>query len=147
MSAELKAIARRLVEEVWNKGNFQVADEILATEVRDYDAARLNADPNDPEAGQGADGFKQLVTMFRTAFPDAHLTIDDMIAEGDQVVVRWTARGTNKGDLKGVTPTGKQVTVTGTDVHRIVGGKIVETGGNWDTMGMMQQLGVIPPME
>lgn len=141
-----KAIARRLVEEVWNKGDLAVADEILDISLRDWDAARMNRDQTNPEAGQGAEGFKQLVTLFRTAFPDAHLTIEDMIAEGDKVVVRWTVRGTHKGDLRGLAPTGKQVTVTGIDIHRIVGGKIVETGGNWDTIGMLQQLGVVSPI-
>jgi steroid delta-isomerase-like uncharacterized protein len=144
MSAANKTIARRLVEEVWNKGNLTVAEEILAPTLRDWDAARLSYDPADPEIGQGSEGFKQLVTMFRTAFPDVHLTIEDMIAEEDRVVVRWTARGTHKGYLKDIPPTGRQMTVTGVDIHRIVDGKIEETGGNWDTMGMMQQLGVIP---
>lgn len=144
MSEANKSIARRLVEEVWNKGNLTVAEEILSPKLRDWDAARLSYDPDDPEVGQGAEGFKQLVTMFRTAFPDVYLTIDDMIAEGDRVVVRWTARGTHKDYLKDIAPTGKQITITGVDIHRIVDGKIEETGGNWDTMGMMQQLGVIP---
>jgi steroid delta-isomerase-like uncharacterized protein len=141
MSEKNKAIARRLVDEVWNKGNLMIADEILAFDLRDWDAARLSYDASDPEAGQGLEGFKQLVKMFRNAFPDVYLTIDDMIAEGDRVVIRWTARGTHKGDLKGIAPTGRPIVVTGIDIHRIADGKILETGGNWDTAGMMQQLG------
>lgn len=137
-----KSIARRLVEEVWNKGNLKIADELLAADLRDWDAARLSYDPSDPEAGQGLEGFKELVKMFRNAFPDVYLTIDDMIAERDRVVVRWTARGTHRGDLKGIAPTGRRITVTGIDIHRIKRGKIAVTGGNWDTAGMMQQLGV-----
>src|SRR5713101_5503546 len=118
MSEESKAIARRLVEEVWNKGNLAVADEIVAASVRDWDAARINY-PASPGSELGSEGFKQLVTLFRAAFPDVYLTIEDMIAEGDKVVVRWIAHGTHSGELRGIGPTGKQITVTGIDIHRI----------------------------
>jgi len=88
--------------------------------------------------------MKQFVSMYLTAYPDTHFTIEDQIAEGDTVVTRWTARGTHKGPLMGIPPTGKQVTVTGISIGRVVNGKTVEGWSNYDTLGMMQQLGVVP---
>jgi steroid delta-isomerase-like uncharacterized protein len=140
MSAEgNKALIRRYVEEVWNKGNLSVIGEILATKF-------IRHDPADPEPVSSSEGLKQVVTMYRTAFPDVHFTIDDQIAEGDKVATRWRGSGTHKGSLRGIAPTGKESTVTGIVISRIVGGKIVEEWGNWDTLGMLQQLGVVPKM-
>ena len=139
MSAENKAIARRSIEEIFNKGNLAVADELIA-------ANAVTHDPADPNAGRGPQAAKEQATMYRTAFPDLHVTIDEMIAEGDKVVTRWTARGTHKGDLMGIAPTGKQVTITGITIDRMTGGKAEEGWTNWDTMGMMQQLGVVQQM-
>jgi predicted ester cyclase len=82
--------------------------------------------------------------MYLTAFPDLHLTIEDLIAEGDKVVDRQTARGTHQGTFMGIPPTGKQITVTAMNISRIVGGKIVEHWVELDTLGMLQQLGVVP---
>lgn len=82
--------------------------------------------------------------MFMSAFPDTKMTVEQQIAEGDKVVTRWKAQGTHKGELMGIPPTGKQVTVTGISIERIVGGMIVESWEEFDQMGMMQQLGVIP---
>ena len=82
--------------------------------------------------------------MYRSAFPDLRLTIDDLIAEGDKVVARWTAQGTNTGELMDMPPTGKESKVTGISILRISRGKVVEQRANWDTMGMLQQLGVVP---
>ncbi len=135
-----KAIARRDLEEVWHNKNLSVVDEIYSSEY-------VRHDPADPQEIRGIEGYKQLVTMYLNALPDTRFTIEDQIAEGDKVVTRWTARGTHKGDLMGIAPTGKQITVTGMGIQRIVGGKVVEEWANWDTMGLMQQLGVIPPME
>lgn len=135
MSAENKAVVRRLFEEVWEKGNLAVADEIFAA---DY----VHHDPSTPDFGRGPEGEKKRATLYRTAFPDLRLTIDDMIAEGDTVVTRWTARGTHKGELRGIAPTGKPVTVTGISVARFSGGKAAEQWVNWDALGMFAQLGV-----
>jgi steroid delta-isomerase-like uncharacterized protein len=82
--------------------------------------------------------------MYRAAFSDLQMTVEDQIAEGDMVVTRWTAVGTNDGDLPGMPASGRSSTVTGIGIDRIEDGKIVEAWGNWDTLGMMQQLGVIP---
>ncbi|MDZ7359293.1 MAG: ester cyclase [candidate division KSB1 bacterium] len=136
MSEQNKALSRRITEECFNKGNLAVADEFVAANFTDHGAP--------PGLAPGAEGFKQLVAMYRNAFPDMRITIEDVIAEGDKVVMRWTARGTHKGDLMGIAPTGKTVTVTGIGIDRIANGKIVEHWESFDQMGMMQQLGVIP---
>jgi predicted ester cyclase len=80
--------------------------------------------------------------MYRAAFPDAHITIEDIVAEGNQVVIRWTARGTHTGNLGRIPPRGEEVTVTGIDLVRISKGKVQENWTNWDTLGILQQLGV-----
>lgn len=90
------------------------------------------------------EGTKAFTGMYRSAFPDTKMTIDLQIAEGDKVTTRWTAHGTHKGELMGIPATGKQVTITGVGIDRIAGGRIVETWGEFDLMGMMQQLGVVP---
>jgi len=135
---ENKAIVRRIFEEIWNQGNLDVVDEILEP---NYVSQGL-ADGLPP----GIEGFKQWFSILSSASPDIHFTIEDQIAEGDKVVTRYTIRGTHKGELMGIAATGKQVTVTAMNISRIVGGKIVESWNNWDALGMMQQLGVVPAM-
>jgi len=100
---ENKAIIRRLITEVWDQGNIVVLDEIAAADYVDHTPT---------EDVPGPERFKQLVQVFRTAFPDFRITIEDMIAEKDKVVARWIVRGTHKGDLMGIAPTGEHVTVT-----------------------------------
>ena len=136
MSEENKALARRSIEDIFNTGNLDVADEVFAADYVDHDIP--------PGLPANLEGFKQLVSMYRAAFPDLHITIEDVIAEGDKVVLRWVAKGTHQGDLMGIPPTNKQATVTGIDINRVAGGKIAEHWGNFDQMGMMQQLGLIP---
>ena len=135
---ENKAIVRRIWEEILNKGNLALVDELVAPNYIGHFPGM--------EDIKGPEGLKQLFTMYLTAFPDLRLTIDDMVAEGDKVVCRVTLRGTHKGDLMGIAPTGKQVTGTRTVIHRIVGGKEVEGWDCADTLGMLQQLGVVPPI-
>ena len=131
-----KAAVRRFYEEVINKKNLAAIDEFIDPHGIDH------ALP--PGMPGGIEGSKQFIGMYLTAFPDLHFTVEDMIAEGDRVVSRLTTRGTHKGALMGIPPTGKQVTITGIDINRIVGGKSVEHWLEMDTMGMMQQIGVIP---
>ena len=141
LSETNKTISRRFFEEVFGKGKLNVLDEIIATD-------HVNTGPGAlPELPTGPEGAKQLVTLYRNAFPDLHFTIDEQIAEGDKVVTRWTADGTNKGELLGMPATGKSSTVTGIVVDRIANGKIAESWGIFDQFGMMQQLGVIPTPE
>lgn len=142
MSSETnKTVSRRFFNEVFGKGNLAVADEII---VKDH----INTGPgNPPGLLPGIEGTKQLVTMYRNAFPDVHFTIDEQLAEGDKVMTRWTAHGTHQGELAGIPATGKSSTVTGVAVDRIVNGKITESWGIFDEFGMMQELGIIPKPE
>jgi steroid delta-isomerase-like uncharacterized protein len=88
----------------------------------------------------------KTISADMTAYPDLQITIEDMIAEGDKVVVRYTFRGTQEGETQGIPPTGNHVTVTGIFMCRCEGGKIVEEWENWDDLGLLQQLGVIPSL-
>jgi len=139
MSEENKAVARRLVEEVWNKKNLDLIDEIIAADYVDH-TLPTGVPP-------GREGAKAFIGAYLNAFPDLKITVEDMLAEGDKVVTRWSATGTHTGELLGIPATGKQVTVTGLDITRFSGGKSVEYWGQFDQMGMMQQLGVIPTPE
>ena len=130
-----KALVRRFFEEVLNQRNMALIDETVSL-------AYIEHTPSGPV--YGLEGFKQFVNMYFSAFPDVHYTIEDMVAEGDKVVTRWTGRGTHQGPLMGIPPTGKQATVTGIAIDRFEGGKFVESWLEFDALGMMQQLGVIP---
>jgi len=137
MSAENKALARRLVEEAFNAGRLEVVDELVASDFVEHD-------PSLTEEVRGPAGVKELVAGYRAAFPDIRITIEDQIADGDYVVSRWSGTGTHQGELMGMPATGKQATVTGITIDRIVDGRIAESWDNWDTLGLMQQLGAIP---
>ncbi len=137
MSEQNKALARRAIEEVWNKGKLEVIVELTASNATFHDPSVPGGKFTGPE------GVRQFVQIYRTAFPDVHITINDQIAEGDQVATRWTATGTHKGELMGIAPTNKRVTVTGTDIERYQGGKVVESWASYDMLGMLQQLGVV----
>ena len=134
-----KAMDRRVYEEVWNRGNLAVIDELVAANYVDHD-------PQPTGALKGLEGLKQSVTMYRTAFPDVHFTIEDQIAEGDTVVTRWTARGTHQGPLMGIPPTGKQAMVTGVSITRWASGQVAEGWTNFDALGLLHQLGAVPPL-
>ncbi len=134
-----KAIARRFYEAGWNQGNLAIFDELLAPNY-------VLHDPGFPEPIRGPEGFKQYYAGYRFAFPGNQITVEDYIAEGDTVVCRWTGHGTHKGELMGIAPTGKQVTVTGITIGRFVNGMFVESWSNFDALGMLQQLGVVPKM-
>ena len=137
MSADNKALVRRLLEESFNSGNSAVADELVAADFVDH-----NPLPGLPPT---AEGFKQSFAVIRAAMPDMTYTIEDVIAEGDKVVVRWTTSGTNTGEMLGMPATGKKATVTGIDIFRVQDGKLAEFWLSWDQLGMLQQLGMIPP--
>jgi steroid delta-isomerase-like uncharacterized protein len=137
MSEQNKAALRRLFEEFWNKGNLSVADEVLAPNYSHHD-------PATPDFGKGPESEKKRAHLYRTAFPDCRITVEDLIAEGDTVMARWTCRGTHKGELRGIAPTGKQINISGISIGRFDGGKVVEGWVNWDALGLMQQLGAVP---
>jgi steroid delta-isomerase-like uncharacterized protein len=132
-----KAIVRRYLEEAWNKGNVGILDELMAPNYARYMSGQASS--------LNREGQKQRITTFHRALPDLHLTIEDLIAEGDKVVFRIIIRGTQQGMLMGVPPTGKQVTLTAIDIARVADGKIVEHWGQMDTLGLLQQLGAISP--
>lgn len=136
MSEKNKALERREIEEVWNKRNPDAVDEIYAPDFVNHSTPP--GMPNDRE------GLKALVGAYLGAFPDLKVTPDFLVAEGDKVVNRWTATGTHTGELMGIPATGKQINMTGIAIVRIAGGKIAELWMESDTMGMMQQLGVVP---
>ena len=139
MSDGNKFVIRRSFEELWNKGNLSLADELFAPNYAHHD-------PSTPDVGRGPESEKKRATLYRTAFPDLQLTIEDIIAEGETVMARWSCRGTHKGDLSGIAPTGKQVTISGVSIARFTRGKMVEGWVNWDALGLMQQLGVVPEL-
>ena len=136
-SEQNKVMFRRFYDEVFNKGNLAVADQLFASDYRSH-----TYPPSFP-AGPG--GVKALVGPIRSAFPDAQITIDDQIAEADKVVYLLTFRGTHEKAFMGIPPTGKRVTLHGIDVVRLEGGKAVEQWGGGRLQGLMQKLGIIPP--
>ncbi|MGB8657036.1 MAG: ester cyclase [Candidatus Zixiibacteriota bacterium] len=138
---ENKAIIRRWIEEAWNKGNVEVADELYATDFK----AKDNNDPT--KILRGPKGIKQYVIETRAAFPDIRFTIDHLVAEGDIVVGAFTICGTHKGALFGIPPTGKTAVFSAVDIWRFESGKIVERHlAVMDRLSILQQLGIIPPM-
>ena len=139
MSEGNKFVIRRSFEELWNKGNLSVADELFTPNYAHHDPSTL-------DVGRGPESEKKRATLYRTAFPDLRLTIEDIIAEGETVMARWSCRGTHKGDLNGIAPTGKQFAISGVTVCRISNGKVVEGWVNWDALGLMQQLGAVPDL-
>src|SRR6516164_8707900 len=128
MSEKNKAVVRRLFEEVWNKGDLGVADECFA-------ATYTHHDPSTPDFGHGPEGEKKRATLYRAAFPDLRLMLEDLITEGETVVVRWSCRGIHTGELGGIAPTGKEISVTGISIARFADGKMVEGWINWDALG------------
>jgi steroid delta-isomerase-like uncharacterized protein len=134
---ENKAIVRRINDEVWSEGHLDVIDELIAD---DFIATVVGA----PEQIRGPQGFREFVVMYRTAFPDLRITVDEQFAEGETVVTRWTATGTNEGELMGIPATGKQATVAGININRVSGGKLVEGWGLFDQLGLLQQIGAVP---
>ncbi len=139
MSEGNKFVIRRLFEELWNKGNLSLADELFTPNYQHHDASS-------PDFGRGPESEEKRAALYRAAFPDLQLTIEDIIAEGQTVMARWSCRGTHKGDLSGIVPTGKQVTISGVSIARFTNGKMVEGWVNWDALGLMQQLGVVPEL-
>jgi steroid delta-isomerase-like uncharacterized protein len=140
MSEENKEKVHRFLEETFNEGNLDVVDEIFAS---DY----VLHDPGIPEEVSGPEGIKQFVQMYRSAFPDTHITVEDQLAEGDEVVTRWTGRGTHQGELFGIPASGNRVEDTGITISRFEGGKIAEDWTNSDFLGLMQQIGAVPSPE
>jgi steroid delta-isomerase-like uncharacterized protein len=133
---EMRAITDRFTDKAWNGGDLDVIDELFSEDYVGHDA------PN-PEPVHGTEGMKNFLRMYHGAFSDANIVLDDTLVDGDKVVTRWTGTGTHDGDLMGIPATGKAVRFTGIRIFRVADGKIVEGWVNWDTFGLMRQLGKI----
>lgn len=132
-----KALVRQFIEEILNQGNLSLMDELVAD-------GYIEHEEMPPGVPRGREGAALLMSMLRSAFPDFKATIDDIIAEGDKVVIRMTWNGAQKGEFMGIPPDGKRISVSVIDIFRITEGKIVEHWGLLDMMGMMQQLDAMP---
>jgi steroid delta-isomerase-like uncharacterized protein len=138
MSTETnKTLARRWFAE-FNRGNLAAADEIYAPDYVLHDPA------SPPDVAPGPVGVKQFLSLFLTAFPDTQGTIEDLIAEGSTLVIRFTLRGTHQGEFQGITPMGKPFTISGISIIRCAGGQFVEEWEIFDSLGLLQQLGAVP---
>ena len=134
---ENKRATRKFIDDAWNGGRYDEAREHLAADFVNHT----------PFGEETRDEFLTRIEAFRSGFPDWQMTVDEMLSDGDFVVTRWTGRGTHGGVFRGIAPTGRQVTVTGIAIDRVVGGKRVEGWALLDTLGLLQQLGatVEPP--
>jgi len=133
---ENKAVVKKLTEQVFNQGELALVPELLSEGFVDHAAM--------PGAPPGIEGYQGFVTVVRTAFPDFHFTLEDMIAEDDKVVMRGKMSGTNSGPFMDMPATNKKANWTGTHTYRLANGKIAEHWGNIDMLGIMKQLGHIP---
>lgn len=139
MSEENKALTRRIVEEVWNRGNLDFVDESFAPDYQDHN----------PRPGQepGIEGYKGGVSMMRSAFPDLSLDIEDIVAERDRIALRYTLQGTHDGDFMGVPASGRRVSSDGMVFARFQDGRVVERWGIQDMLTLLQQIGAFPAPE
>ena len=131
-----KEVVRSFFDTLWNEKRLDRIHELAA---RDY----IDGNPM-PGQAPGLEGAKQKWAMYFVGIPDLTARIEDLVAEGDKVVVRFTAEGTHEGTLLGVPPTGKRLRVSGISIYRLAEGKIVEHWEEGDRLGLLQQLGVIP---
>jgi steroid delta-isomerase-like uncharacterized protein len=134
-SEQNKALVQRFYEEVWRRGNLDVADEIFA---HDYVRHDLRA----TEAAPGPEGQKQIASAFRAAFPDLSFDVEILVAEGEHVAARWTAAGTHTGPWGPNEPTGRSVRFSGVNIFRLDGGRVVELWNHRDDLGLREQLGI-----
>lgn len=136
MSEQYKTAAQNLIEKGFNEKDLKAFEDYFSTNLKDHALP-----PGMPE---GFEGRKMFYSAFLAAFPDLHVHIEDTLAEGNQLVIRWSAHGTHEGELMGIPPTGKQVSVGGIAIDRFENGQSVEHWEVFDQAGLMQQLGVIP---
>jgi steroid delta-isomerase-like uncharacterized protein len=133
MSESNKALIRRFYDDVWNKGEYWAADDLVAP-----DYIRHGVQPI-----RGRDGIRDIVEGVRKAFPDLFISIEDLVAENDRVAVRWHAYGTHKGNFRGIPPTGRGIEVMGITISRFANAQIAEEWSQWDMLGLMEQLGAM----
>jgi len=135
MAAEAEATVRRFYEQMCNERKNDLAGDLFTADHQMHD-------PQVP-AGVGPKGMAEVVSTYQNGV-DGHWGINDIFSAGDKVVVRWTGSGTHVGEVNGIPPTGKKIAVEAITIHRMNGGKIAETWEVWDTLGFLQQLGVVP---
>lgn len=140
-----KEVVRRYYEKAFNEGRIEILDEVIAEDVVNHDP--VSDETLTPEEARGFEGFVRHVEAARKAFPDATVTIEDMIAEGDEVLVRFTFEGTHEGRFVGIEPTGNRIWGTNMVLMRLEDGKIVERWEESDSLDLLRQLGVLPPPE
>lgn len=129
-------VVQRFYDELWNKGNLDIADELFSPDFKGHA-------PGDTGAN-GPEGVKQFVATWRAAFPDLTITIDDQYEEGEAVGTRFTCRGTQTGSLYGIPPSGNAITMYGMAITHIVDGKVTSDWGEFDVLGLLMQMGIIP---
>lgn len=139
MSPDVKAIARRLYEDVWNKRKLELVSDIISP-------SHALHDNNSSGSSVGPEAYKTQMASFLAAFPDLRFTIEDIVAEKDKVVASWTISGTHKGEFWGVRPTNKKMSMDGITIHHIANGKIIDSYISSDALGLMRQLGVFPDL-
>jgi steroid delta-isomerase-like uncharacterized protein len=132
-----RATLLQALDAIWNQGKLEILDEIVANNY-------VRHDPAFPGEVRGPEGFKQYVLAMSTPFPDARISIEDVIAEGDRLALRWTFQGKHSGEFMGIPASGKELTLTGISIIRMEGGKIVEGWDGYDALGMLRQLGAAP---
>jgi steroid delta-isomerase-like uncharacterized protein len=135
MSDANKSIARSFMEDCWNRGDMKAMDSVVAKECRYHD-------PVFPSFTSGLDSLKRHIESTRAGFPDLHFALDDVIAERDEVVIHWTARGTHRAPFLGMSPTNRSAAVTGTTIFKIARGKIQEQWSDWNLLSLLDQLGL-----
>lgn len=131
-----EALISRVATEIWNQGKLSVIDEVMSADAKYWG-------PHMPEGQGNRDHWRAAISMYRRAFPDCRVTFEELICSGDTVVGRWKASGTHSGNLPGLEPTGRKISVGGITIYRISDGKIVEAWEQLDLLGMWRQLGVV----
>ncbi len=137
-----KLLCHIMVEKVYNEGAIDLLDLLMAP-----DAVSHELEVFGPSAARGPEAVRQLIRVYRSAFPDLRVTVLDQIGEGDRVVTRWQMEGTQKNRLMGIEATNQFMRIEGIRIDRIANGRIAETWNKWDTFDMLRQLGATPPLE
>lgn len=140
MGTDLKQIAKGYVQTIWNEGRVDRLEDFV-------DPGFIDHESTFPFSVRGIEGLRRVVVYFRTVFPDVHWTIEDIVAEDTKVVLRFTARGTHRGPILGLVGSGRRITVTGSMILRIDEGRIAEAWSHWDTLGLLQQIGLNDPID
>jgi len=137
MALDSKTIVKRLYGEVWNKRKLELVSDL-------FSPSHALRDNNSPGSSVGPEAYKMQVAMYVAAFPDLRITVEDTVAEKDKFVAAWTISGTHKGEIMGIRPTNRKISVEGITIHYLANGKIIDSSISWDALGLLRQLGVSP---